>query len=193
MGLVFIGLMVCAVSLLGKRSLTLGIAICFCALGLMRILPALNPQIPRPGKYEQITGTVAGEGRLRTDNRITFTLTDISLDGQPVRGRAYCSVYYHDEEPPAVFDGARVTMPGRIYRPDGKSGESRFDFRTWMLQNRMRFGISVSQPPQVLNTPDTAPVTDWAYRLKKEPNAEICASVDVPAFKKHLFKLLGAG
>lgn len=166
MGLVAVGVLVCVVSLMGKRSLTLGIAICFCALGLMRVMPALNPQIPKLGKYEQITGTVAGEGRLRTDNRITFTLTDISLDGQPVRGRAYCSVYYHDEEPPEVFDGARVSMPGRLYRPDGKSGESRFDFRTWMLQNRMQFGISVSQLPQVLNTPETAPVTDWPYRLK---------------------------
>lgn len=166
MGLMVIGVLVCAASLMGKRSLTLGIAICFCALGLMRVMPALNPQIPKTGKYEQITGTVAGEGRLRTDNRITFTLTDISLDGQPVRGRAYCSVYYHDEEPPEVFDGARMSMPGRIYRPDGQSGESRFDFRTWMLQNRMQFGISVSQLPRVLNTPDTAPVTDWAYRLK---------------------------
>ena len=165
-GLVIIGLAVCAVSLLSKRSLTLGIAICFCALGLMRVFPALNPRIPQPGRYEQITGTVAGEGRLRTDNRITFTLTDISLDGQPVRGRAYCSVYYHDEEPPVLFDGARVSMPGRVYRPDGKSGEARFDFRSWMLQNRMQFGVSVSQMPLVLNTPDTAPVTDWTYRLK---------------------------
>lgn len=34
---------------------------------------------------------------------------------------------------------------------------------------------------------------DRVNRLKKEPNAEICAAVDVPLFKKHLFKLLGAG
>ena len=162
-----IGIAVCAVLLAGKRNLTLGIAICFCALGLMRVTPALYPKTPQPGAYEQITGRVSGEGRLRTDNRITFTLTDITLDGKPVSGRAYCSVYYHDEEPPAVFDGAQVSMPGRIYRPDGKSGETRFDFRSWMLQNRMQFGISVSQEITVHNTPETAPVTDWAYRLKK--------------------------
>ena len=161
-----IGVAVCAVLLAGRRSLTLGIAICFCALGLMRVIPALYPETPKPGAYEQITGRVAGEGRLRTDNRITFTLTDISLEGTPVSGRAYCSVYYHDEEPPTVFDGAQVSMPGRIYRPDGQSGAARFDFRSWMLQNRMQFGISVSQPITVHNSPDTAPVTDWAYRLK---------------------------
>ena len=162
-----IGIAVCAVLLAGKRNLSLGIAICFCTLGLMRVMPALYPQTPPPGPYEQITGRVAGEGRLRTDNRITFTLTDIALDGKPVSGRAYCSVYYHDEEPPAVFDGAQVSMAGRIYRPDGQSGEARFDFRSWMLRKRMQFGISVSQGITVHNTPDTAPITDWAYRLKQ--------------------------
>lgn len=168
-----IGIAVCAVLLAGKRDLSLGIAICFCALGLMRVMPALYPETPPPGRYEQITGRVAGEGRLRTDNRITFTLTDIALDGKPVSGRAYCSVYYHDEEPPAVFDGAQVSMPGRIYRPDGQSGEARFDFRSWMLQNRMQFGISVSQEITIHNTPDTAPVTDWAYRLKNSFRAAL--------------------
>lgn len=34
---------------------------------------------------------------------------------------------------------------------------------------------------------------DRVGRLGREPNAEICPAVDGPLFKKHLFKLLGAG
>ncbi|MBQ8149401.1 MAG: ComEC/Rec2 family competence protein [Clostridia bacterium] len=162
-----IGLLTGAVAWLGRRSLMPAILICFCALGMLRAVPALYPQTPEPGTYEQITGSVYGEGRLRTDNRLTFTLTDIRLDGRPVMGRAYVSLYYHDDDPPVVFDGAQLTFAGRLYRPDGKSGEHRFDFRNWMLRAGMQYGITVSKEVSVLNTPDHAPVKDWAYRLKK--------------------------
>ncbi len=161
-----IGLLIGVVAWLGKRSLMPAILVCFCALGMLRVIPALYPQTPEPGTYEQITGYVYGEGRLRSDSRITFTLTDIRLDGTPVKGRAYVSVYYHDEEPPTVFDGAQVSFTGRVYRPDGKSGEHRFDFRNWMLRSGMQYGISVSKEVSLLNTPQAAPVKNWAFRLK---------------------------
>jgi len=155
-----------ALLLLNKRSAVLAVAVCFCALGMLRVQPSLHPATPWSGRYEQITGYVYGEARIRTDHRITFTLTDVELDGRPQKGRAYCTLYYGDEEAPQLFDGAKVRLSGRVYQPDGKSGESRFDFRAWMLQNGMTYGIAASQGLQVENTPQTAPVKDWAYRIK---------------------------
>lgn len=165
--LVGLGLLLGAVLLFGGRSVTAAALVCFFGFGLIRMWPALHPRIPAPGSYEQITGYVWGEGRLRSDNRISFTLTEIALDGHKVPGRAYCTFHYDEGEPPQLFDGARVSMPGRLYLPAGKSGASRFDLREWMLSNGMRFGIAASQEMAVENTPETAPVKNWAYRLKK--------------------------
>jgi competence protein ComEC len=97
---------------------------------------------------------------------MSFARTEIRLEGKRVRGRAYCTLHYEDDGPPQLFDGAKVTMPGRLYRPAGKSGSSRFDLQEWMLRNGMQFGIAADRGLTVENTPETAPVKDWAYRLK---------------------------
>lgn len=160
-----IGLTIGLLSLLSKRSLLPAVMVVFCALGLMRAEPALQPATPRLGSYEQISGYVYGKPTLRSDERITFTLAEISLDGEAVSGRAYCSFRY-EGEPPVLFDGAKVSMQGYLYRPDGKEGAPRFDFREWMLRGGMSFGISVSGELRVANTPGAAPVKDLAYRLR---------------------------
>lgn len=165
-GLLGIGLAIGALSLLSKRSLLLAVTVIFCALGVMRAEPALRPATPRPGSYEQISGYVYGEPTLRSDERVTFTLTEISLDGEEVSGRAYCSFRY-EGEPPVLFDGAKVSMQGYLYRPDGKEGAPRFDFREWVLRGGMSFGISASGEMHIANTPGAAPVKDLAYRLRK--------------------------
>lgn len=172
-----LGLAMGLVSLLGRRRFLAATAACFCALGMLRVWPALYPQIPAPGSYEQITGYVYGESRLRSDNRITFTLTEICLDGQRVKGRAYCTLHYEETEPPQLFDGAKVSMPGRLYRSGGKSGEARFDLQEWMLRNGMQFGIAASQGITVENTPETAPVKNWAYRLKSVFRASLAKTM----------------
>ena len=70
-----------------------GLMLCAAALGLLWTMPRLEPAAPQPGTYEEITGYVYGEPKLRSDSRLTFTLTDVRLDGQPVSGRAYCSLF----------------------------------------------------------------------------------------------------
>ncbi len=168
-----IGIAVCALLAAKRRRLTLGIAICFCALGLLRMLPALYPAAPPSGRYEQITATVAGEAAQPAWNRITFTLCDVQLNGSAVPGKAYCSVYDYTGEFPQVFDGAKLSMQGKVYLPEGKSGRPHFDFRSWMLQKGLHFGITASGPVTVLNCPEDAPITDWVARLRKIMNAAL--------------------
>ena len=110
--------------------------------------------------------TVHGGMKQRTDNRVSFVLADVTLDGKPVPGKGYCSLHY-DDAPPGLFDGARIRFNGRVYHPDGKSGEPRFDFRLWMRQNNLSFGVAAYREIHIENTPDTARPSDWAYRIRQ--------------------------
>lgn len=143
----------------------MGIAVLCFALGAMHAHAAFDLPMPQPGTYE-ITGYVYGGSTERSDNRISFVLGDIALDGQAIRGKAYCSLH-HDDLPPELFDGAQVRFTGRIYHPDGKSGEPRMDFRLWMRQKGYSFGVAAYQGISMENTSSSAPVKDAAYRVRQ--------------------------
>ena len=94
---------------------------------------------------------------------MAFVLDDVALDGAPASGRAYCTLHY-DDVPPVLFDGAQVRFEGRVYLPDGKSGEPHMDFALWRRQSGQSFGIAAYQGIAVLNGEADAPVRDVAYR-----------------------------
>ena len=137
-------------------------------LAMMYTTPRLGFDAPPALRYEQIEGYVYGAPRVREDHRVTFTLANYTLDGQRAKGRAYCTVYFGDEEMPQLFDGAKLRFSGRLYIPGEKSGAPRFDFRRWLMRSGMNCGISISDAAgvEVLNTPETAPWKDWSWRLR---------------------------
>lgn len=138
----------------------------FLVLGMLYTAPHLRFRAPETGTYAEISGYVYGAPREREDSRITFTLADIRLDGVKVKGKAYCSAYFGDTEKPELFDGAKVSFPGRVYIPDEKSGEPRFDFRGWLMRSDMCCGVAISQAVTVHNTPETAPWKNISWRLR---------------------------
>lgn len=144
-----------------------GIAIALCAfsMGALYAGSAFDVPLPAEGTYE-ISAYVSGGMRMRSDNRVSFTLSQVMLDGQPVEGKGYCSLHYA-ETPPELFDGAKVRFTGRVYHPDGPSGEPHFDFRMWMRQNGLAFGVAAYREVTVENTPASAPVMDAAYRVQQ--------------------------
>ncbi len=149
---------------LGGRRCSAGIVLLCFSLGLMHAHAAFDITAPAEGSYF-ITGYVYGEATPRTDDRISFILGDIALDGTSVSGKAYCTLHYDDEAgAPALFDGAKVTFEGRVYHPDGKSGEPRMDFRLWMRQKGYAFGVAAYQDIFIENTAADAPVKDAVYR-----------------------------
>ena len=148
-----------------NRKAGIALALLFFALGVVRTHAALYIPQPELGTYE-ITATVSGGTQLRSDNRITFVLTDVSLDGRTIPGKGYCSLHY-EELPPELFDGARIRMSGRVYLSDSKSGEPHMDFRLWMLREGLSFGVAVYQDVIVENTYETAPVTDPWFRMRQ--------------------------
>lgn len=148
-----------------RRRVRVAACLAFLALGLWSAQVALAPALPPEGRYD-VSGYVYGAPTLRTQNRLTFTLCDIALDGAPQPGRAYVTCYTHGNEPlPDLFDGALIRFEGSAYAPQGKSGPHDFDFRLWLLQSGMQLGISVSQPVTVCNTRADAPMRSLAARV----------------------------
>ena len=143
----------------------IALAFCFFALGALRFQSAYFTPQPDPGTYE-ITGYVYGGAGERPDQRVAFVLGDVALDGTPASGMAYCTLHY-DDVPPVLFDGAQVRFEGRVYLPDGKSGEPHMDFALWMRQSGQSFGIAAYQGIAVLNGEADAPVRDAAYRVRQ--------------------------
>ena len=143
----------------------IALAFCFFALGALRFQSAYFTPQPDPGTYE-ITGYVYGGASERPDQRVAFVLGDVALDGAPASGMAYCTLHY-DDVPPVLFDGAQVRFEGRVYLPDGKSGEPHMDFALWMRQSGQSFGIAAYQGIAVLNGEADAPVRDAAYRVRQ--------------------------
>ena len=127
----------------------------------------LNPQMPEAGSYAEITATVYGAPVERSGGRITVTLCDVTLEGSAQPGKAYCTLYTSNGvSADQLFDGASVRMEGTVYRPAGKQNEYDFDFRLWLLQQGIRFGVSGVKNLEVLNTSDTAPWKDSASRIR---------------------------
>lgn len=156
----------------GRRGFV-GAMLTAAALGLLWTAPRLVPATPAPGVYGEIRGYVYGEPRLRADRRETFVLGDVTLDGVPWEGKAYCSLHYETETPPELFDGAALSFRGRVYVPEGKSGAPRFDLRQWMLRGGLSFGVTISQEVSLLNSRETAPVKDRADRLRRSFQAAL--------------------
>lgn len=141
------------------------LCLCVFVFGALYAQSFYHVPLPPEGKYE-ITGYVSGKVTQRDDERLTFTLEEITLNGLSVSQKAYCSVHY-EEEAPVLYDGAFLRFPATLYHPEGKSGKPHFDFHMWMLQHGHPFGISVYDEITVENTPQTAPAMNSAYRLQQ--------------------------
>ena len=127
----------------------------------------LNPAMPLEGAVTTVTARVYGEATLRDTGRIAITLCDVSLDGQAQAGRAYCTLDAGDGvSVDTFFDGAELRFTGWVYHPQGKQNENDFDFRLWLFQNGIHYGISGVKGLTVLNTPETARCASVAARAR---------------------------
>ncbi len=127
----------------------------------------LNPPVPDAGRYAEITATVYGEPSAREDGGLALTLCDVKLNGASQPGRAYCTMDENDGVATGdLYDGAALRFQGSVYRPSGKENEYGFDFRLWLLQSGVGYGISGVDGLEILNTPETAPWTSVAARIR---------------------------
>lgn len=111
-------------------------------LGCLLSWSAYNPPLPIEGSH-QICGVVTQEIHLREDGQVQTILSDVTLDGQPWRSDAYWTYYLDEAEtlPEALIPGARVSFGGRLYHPSGAENPDGFDFREYLLQRGVHFGV----------------------------------------------------
>lgn len=150
----------------GRLEPHLAVALAVFALGTLWAQAWLHPPMPAQGRY-WITGKVYGESMQRTDRRVAFYLSDVALDGESQSGKAYCTFQaYGAEELPVLFDGAQVAFTGKVYHPQGKDGPYDFDYRMWLLQSGIRYGITSIQELRIANSPREAPWNDASSRIR---------------------------
>ena len=138
----------------------------FFAMGLLWTQVWLNPAVPGEGVCE-IHGRVYGDPTKRSEGRMAFLLGDVSLDGQATAGLAYCTLSAYGDDPmPTLSDGMEIQFTGRVYHPQGQSGRYGFDFRLWLYQNRISYGIASIKNMQLADTAGSAPWYDWPSRLR---------------------------
>ena len=124
----------------------------------------LYPAMPVEGERETITATVYGDSHVTDSGNVAFSVTDVVLDGEPQRGKAYAYLYSdYGEEPAELLDGTQIQFSGEVYYPYAKDNEYDFDFPMWMRQNGLQYGITAITDLQTVS--GDRPWTDYAQRI----------------------------
>ena len=150
---------------LRKAGLSVKPALCAAAIAAMLLWtqPFLHLPVPALGQHS-VTGRVSGYGAARSSGGVSFRLTDVRLDGVRA-GDAYCSVGGSHAD--KIFDGAQLQFIASAYQPSAKENQFDFDFRLWLLQSGLSYGLSSVQGLTCYNAPETAPWVNAPARLRK--------------------------
>ncbi|MBQ8202490.1 MAG: DNA internalization-related competence protein ComEC/Rec2 [Clostridia bacterium] len=103
---------------------------------------AYNPPLPAEDTC-QISGVITQEINLREDGQVQTILHHVTINGQRWPGGAYWTFYLNEGEslPDALLPGAAISIIARVYHPSGADNPGGFDFREYLLQRGVRFGI----------------------------------------------------
>ena len=161
-------LLIAALLVIPLRALRLPLRLVCLPIALMLALlwtqVWLHPTMPEEGKYDAITATVYGDSKINSSGNVTFRITDVTLDGETQNGKAYAYIYTADEDDPIqLLDGQQIRFSGKVYHPYPQDNEYDFDFKMWMLQNGLHFGITSIQDVEVLSS--QTKWTDYAQRI----------------------------
>lgn len=111
------------------------------AFGALLGWQAYHPAMPAEGEYT-VRGTVVQEVALRDDGQLQTVLADVTLNGESWPD-AYWTSYLDEGEtlPPWLIPGAQVEFSANVYHPSGRENPGGFDFREYLLQRGIRFGV----------------------------------------------------
>lgn len=132
----------------------------FCGITLASL--AAFPSLPNAGTHV-VTGDVTGDVTMKNDG-VRMTLTNVSVDGKKTRQNAYWS--FDTEALPDIQDGDRITVTAKIYEPSGQQNPYGFNFKQYLLQRGMSFGLYGSDNLQVEKNKATG-FAHWTYRIRQ--------------------------
>ena len=106
---------------------------------------AWHPALPAEGTHE-VSGYVAEEVHVSEDGHIRTALRGVTVDGAPMRGGLYWTMYASDADEAqslaaALTPGQGVRVIARVYHPSGAVNPGGFDFREYLLQQGIRAGL----------------------------------------------------
>jgi len=117
----------------------------FCAvffLGLALASHAASPSLPVQGDYA-IEGIVNGDIKFDAETgQVKGMLESVRLNGEKEKHNGYWSFYLDEgEKPPELKDGDLVCFTGSLYHPQGQVNPYGFDFKKYLNQNNMAYGL----------------------------------------------------
>lgn len=112
-----------------------------CTVGFLLGQAAYHPVLPEEGLYT-VSGIVTGEIRYGDHGQVKTELHHVTLNGEST-DNAYWSFYLEEDEalPEGLVPGAQVTMTAQVYHPDGADNPDGYDFREYLLQRNITFGV----------------------------------------------------
>lgn len=110
-------------------------------VGVLAGSVAYHPAMPAEGNYV-ISGTVIQAPVLSPEGQVQTLLADVTLDGEAA-STAYWTFYLEEEEAPPdwLIPGTRLEMTASVYHPAGKVNPGGFNFKEYLLQRGIRYGI----------------------------------------------------
>ncbi len=174
-----------AVALLPRRGLAAAL-VCVCALGFLRGWQTQHQPVPAEGTYT-VSAIIAENVTAGSGSQQHTRLKDVQLNGEAVPGQAYWSFY--GDAPTPLAAGDRVRFTGRVYAATGPENPGGFDFRAYLLQNGMAFGIYGITDCTAEAGPFDLSCT--FARLRQRASALLCAQLDEDAGGYAAAMLLG--
>ena len=155
-GWVCLALALLCAGLIRRKCMLWPLLLTAAALGMVCGQTAWHPALPAEGEH-LITGVVTDEVTQRDTQQIHTLLSSVTIDGTPVRGEAYWS-FYQETIPEGLQPGVSVTLTARVYHPTGATNPGGYDFREYLLQQGVLFGIYGGQ--------DSLTIVDGGFHLQ---------------------------
>lgn len=131
-----------AAALLSRNGLRKGAALgMVLAIGALMGWRAYHPAMPAEGDYT-VRGTVVQEVAWSPGGQVQTVLSNVILNGE-AHPDAYWTYYLDEDEVPPewLVPGTQVEMSASVYHPSGKDNPGGFDFKEYLLQRDIRFGV----------------------------------------------------
>ena len=112
---------------------------CF-ALGIFAGSIAFHPVLPEEGDYE-IRGVVCDEIESGSFGQVRIYLSDVALDGRPLKGGAYWTFYLRKDEELVLEPGQAVFFQANLYHPRDAENPGGYNFRESLLHRGVVVGL----------------------------------------------------
>lgn len=133
-----------AALLLPGRRRVAALVLTAASLGALLTYHANHPVLPEEGEYT-VAGVVLDEIRLEGEEsiRLSTTLGNVTLNGEPLQGNAYWTAYTTPDQPLPDWlqPGVRLTFTAEVYHPQAESNPGGYDFRLSLLSGGVTLGV----------------------------------------------------